>query len=200
MGRNQRHRRLLELSTSLQRLVTSIGLHASCWRGSACTAKAAVAHIWPPRSSDIWPASYTLIFCSSNKFLSSQKIPGAQMTNTSEWPRVSSKGLLLSSCAAKLSPAIPATESRSETCSHREAYHSWMWTSKHIRWDGAHWIHCTFSPFLLHPGLEKGKKKKERRPRCSSQLWPPLPKSSFKLCCFGNNSFKTPSLLHFRST
>lgn len=67
-------------------------LHSSCWRGSVYTARAAVAHIWPPRSSDIWPPSYTPTFCSSNKFLSSQRIPGAQMTNTSEWPRASSKG------------------------------------------------------------------------------------------------------------
>lgn len=93
MGRNHRHRRLLELSTSLQRLVTRTGLHASRWRGSACTARAAVPHIWPPRSSDIRPPSYTPTFCSSNKFLSSQRIPGAQMTNTSEQPRASSKGV-----------------------------------------------------------------------------------------------------------
>lgn len=110
------------------------------------------------------------------------------------------ESLLFSSCAAKLSPTIPAKESKSETCSHREAYCSWTWTSKHTRWDRAHVIHRTFSPFLLYPGLEREKRRKERRPRCSSQLWPPLPKSGFKICCFGNNSSKTPSLLHFRST
>lgn len=140
IGRNQGHRRLLELSISLQGLVTNIGLHHSCWRDSACRARAAVAHIWPPRSSDIWPPSYTPTFCSSNKFLSSQRIPGAQLTNSSEQPSASSKGVssCASSCVAKLSPAIPATENKSETCSHRDAYHSWMWTSKHTRGDTAH--------------------------------------------------------------
>lgn len=197
IGRNQRHRRLLELSTNLQRLVKNIGLHASCWRSSVCTTRAAAAHIRPPRRSDIWPPSYTSTFCTqANSWAAKESLVHRQPTPLSS-QELAARESLLFSCAAKLSPASPTMESKSEICEgHREAYHSWTWTSKYTRWDRAHYIHCSFSPFLLHPGLER-RKKKERMPRCSSQLW--LPKSCLKLCCFGNNLSKTPSLLHFRS-
>lgn len=204
IGRNQGHRRLLELNTSLQRLGTSTGLHDSCWRGSACTARAAVAHIWPPRSSDTWPPSYTPTFCSSNKFLSSQRIPGAQMTNTSEWPRASSNGESL----------VFFLRSKTLTCypSNREQVWDLLTQGGLPQLNMSQQAHkmgqstlntLLFQPISITARFGEGKKeekRKERRSRCSPQLWPLLPKSGFKFCCFGNNSSKTPSLLPFRST
>lgn len=63
-------------------------LHASSWRGSACTARAAVAHSWRHRSSDHMasiPHTYML------QLKESKSIPAAQMTNATEQPTANGK-------------------------------------------------------------------------------------------------------------